>query len=338
MGAFLYPIYCGENRLTASKDKVKANPLALDKEVAADKQNTKTSKRLALKEEKGLPEDTLSRVVDTGSAIIKREVGKRSADLTVSGYVGPKWRVRLDQDIEVLYARVAVELNDNSQDVVFALEKLRNAQSIIINDTQQYDEALDAVLVVKEMLLKKRSITQRYLPYAVLVYALIWLSICFAGFFINPAQIGVFGIRAWYSALAGGIGGVVVILYNLYWQVSIKQKFESQYLMMYLVQPILGVFLGVVMFFIVSTGFLAINNDFKGTGLLSLQLVLSFVAGFGQQPVYRLIDRIIQGISPKGGEKPKRKHLGHQPSQWVSPGRSRPEHIKAKDSSLSSPD
>ncbi len=43
-----------------------------------------------------------------------------------------------------------------------------------------------------------------------------------------------------------------------------------------------------------------------------------------------------QPLHEKVREKPKRKRPGLQPAQWVSPGRSRLEHIRAKDSGLSS--
>ncbi len=252
-----------------------------------------------------LPEDQIAKISVTEVKATKRDIKEHSNATSEqpAHYISSKWRDQLDQQIEILYTRVSNELNDNPKDVVFALEKLRYAHSItMVDDSQQYEEALQSVLVVKEMLLKKRHFRQWSYTWgvAVFLYALVWLIVCLAGFSLNFAETGGLNAGLWYSALAGGIGGVAAIFYSLYWQISIKQEFDRQYLMKYLVQPILGFFLGTVMYFILNTGFLAVNsNQEQGGGFISLALLLSFIAGFGQQPVYDLVDNFAHRLSSK---------------------------------------
>ncbi len=217
--------------------KAKKESKSPDKADIADKPIVQSIGLMPDKER--LPEDNLAKISVAEVKATKRDIEKYS-DTEVdqpASYVSSKWRDQLDQQIETLYNRVATELNDNPKDVVFALEKLRYAHSITVaDDSQQYEEALQSVLLVKEMLLKKRHFRQWSYTWGVAVffYALIWLMVCLAGFLLNLTETGRLNAGLWYSALAGGIGGVAAIFYSLYWQISIKQEFDRQYLMKYL--------------------------------------------------------------------------------------------------------
>jgi hypothetical protein len=95
------------------------------------------------------------------------------------------------------------------------------------------------------------------------------------------------------------------ILYSLYWRVAFKQNFDRQYMMYYLVQPIMGFVLGAVTHLIITAGFLTFNN---AAGALSpittlVQLVIGFIAGFRQRVVYLMIDKLVQKIAPEESDK-----------------------------------
>jgi hypothetical protein len=232
----------------------------------------------------------------------------------IERYIGQERREALDQEIERLYDAVSAELSDNSEDAAFALKTLREAQDIVIEDIRQFDEAVYRVAVVKTMLVRRRNLRSWSYRWGsfVFAYAVIWLALfiiamVFTGN-INTA-IGSFagqsgglvaGRSAWYSALAGGIGGVIGILYSLYWRVAIKQNFDRQYIMYYLVQPIMGFILGAVTHLIITAGFLTFNNANGAASPITviLQLVIGFVAGFRQRLVYLMIDKIVQKIAP----------------------------------------
>lgn len=245
----------------------------------------------------------------------------------VERYLGAERRQALDKEIERLYEVVSTELSDNNEDVSFALKALSEAQDIILEDIRQYDEALYRVALVKTMLVRRRNLKQWSYSWGLFVfaYAVFWLvlfvlAIVFTGN-INTA-VGNFagesgglaaGRSAWYSALAGGIGGIIGILYSLYWRVAVKQNFDRQYIMYYLVQPIMGFMLGAVTHLIITAGFLTFNAAGATSQItVILQMVIGFIAGFRQRVVYEMIDRIVQKIAP---EEPDRNPISVIPEQ-----------------------
>jgi hypothetical protein len=246
----------------------------------------------------------------------------------VTRYVGAERRQKLDEEIERLYGEVAEELSVNKEDSEFALKVLSQAQDIIFEDTRQYDEAFYLVSIVRTMIARKRNLRRWTYTWGtfVFIYALVWLGFFIAGYLLYDqigTQIGntsdnVDAIRAaWFAALAGGIGGVIGILYSLYWHVAMKQDFDRQYVMYYLVQPVMGFVLGAVVYFIIGSGFLIINfalPDSSDPGavlssptIIAIQVVLGWAAGFRQRFVFEMVDKIVQRISPKDDDDEAKK-------------------------------
>ena len=238
-------------------------------------------------------------------------------------YLGEERIRRLDQEIEALYRQVEDKLSVLGEDAEYALKTLREAQDILLEDPRQYDEALYRVAVVRTMLNRKQNLENWSWKWGLYIfyYALFWLLIFSAGFLatdflrgmINQSLAGgssadLNAIRAaWFSALAGGIGGVIDVMWSLYWRVSVKQNFDPQYLMYYLVKPIMGFFLGALIFFISTAGFFITNisETWPVNQIIALQIVLGFIAGFRQEFVFSMIHKIIKSISPeKPDEKP----------------------------------
>lgn len=236
----------------------------------------------------------------------------------VERYLGKERRDALDQEIERLYEVVSNELSDNTDDVSFALKILKEAQEYVLEDIRQYDEALYRVAMVKTMLVRRRNLRRWSYSWGsfVFFYAILWLAffisaIVFTGN-INQAVQSLAGqsgglaaaSTAWYSALAGGIGGIIGILYSLYWRVAVKQNFDRQYMMYYLVQPIMGFMLGAVTHLIITAGFLTFNASGATSQItVILQMVIGFIAGFRQRVVYLMIDKLVQKIAPEENDR-----------------------------------
>lgn len=265
-----------------------------------------------------LPQDALTKFGDHTLSVEKRERLQRDAATAerIARYIGPERRQKLDDEIMTLYDDVAHELSDSKDDVAFALKTLREAQEIVIEDISDYDDALYRVSVVRTMLVRKKNLRNWSYTWGMVVfaYAIVWLALFVIGvMYIDPSNVtgmseGAAALRsAWLSSLAGGIGGTIAILYSLSWRVAIKHEFDRQYIMKYLVQPIMGFVLGAVIFFITSAGFLLFNPPAASEGaeafiggpqMIAFQLLLGFIAGFRHRVVYYLIDRIVQKISP----------------------------------------
>jgi hypothetical protein len=251
-----------------------------------------------------LPEDSIAPVDDYNLAALKRDNFEPDEALTqhAAYYINPEQRKKLDRQIEVLYNRVAAELSNNPKDIAFALEKLKKAQNIVIEDAKQYDEALYWVAQVKKMLATKHTLRRWAYTWGLFIffYGLAWLILFIAGFFINLSELFFGGLAGWFSALAGGIGSVVALLYNVSWQISVKQAFDRQDLMKYLIQPIMGFILGTVIFFMFNAGALATDRgDIAEPRLLAAQMLLGFVVGFHQQLFYQIIDHLLKKLSAK---------------------------------------
>jgi hypothetical protein len=281
------------------------------------------AERTAVSAEDILPEDILVKKGDSIITVEKREKLERDQAKTeqIIKYIGPERRKKLDDEIEDLYQTVSKELSDNKEDAAFALKTLREAQEIVIEDISDYDDAIYRVAVVRTMLVRKQNLRTWSYTWGMVVfgYAIVWLAIFVAGMvFVDFSSLtglteGAQALTSsWVTALTGGIGGVIAILYSLSWRVAFKQEFDRQYIMKYLVQPIMGFILGAVIFFITSAGYLVFNPGAAAAGgdspffgsnqLIAIQIILGFIAGFRQRVVYYMIDKIVQKISPEETE------------------------------------
>lgn len=235
----------------------------------------------------------------------------------VLSYIGAERRDALFNEILALHNEVSIQLNSNSKDASFALETLRQANNYIIEDPRQYDEALYLVALVKTMLERRRRLSKwsYRLGLFILLYGVLFTVACIGGFFapINfevllDSELGPIFQAIWFSGLAGGIGGAVEVLWRLYYRVSIKQDFDPQYLMYYLVKPILGFVLGLVMYFTISVvtalGGSTLPQAGTNTGFV-FTILLGFIAGYRQEVVFDLIYNVMKKIAPEsaGNEK-----------------------------------
>jgi len=221
-----------------------------------------------------------------------------------------------------------------TDDAEFALRTLSEAQDIILEDPRQYDEALYRVAVVKTMIARKRNLRRWSYTWGsfVFFYGLVWVIAFAVGFIATPAIREMLGtgpedvnaIRtAWFSALAGGIGGVIGIFYSLYWHVSMKQDFDRQYVMYYFVQPIMGFFLGAVIYFIFQGGFGAVGisgaDAASNDVVVAIQVISGWAAGFRQKAVFEMIEKIVKRFS--GGDEDKQEN-DSKPVSLAPPGES----------------
>lgn len=146
-------------------------------------------------------------------------------------------------------------------------------------------------------------------------YSLVWFVGSIALFWLAwpwLAQLGEGNHPAVYLivaalpvAAAGSVGGVVSLLNDLQQHVTVKQDFHLQYLMFYLVQPIIGFMFGLAMYFLIATGYLALTSAVDegsaplivdAPAMFMLQIVLGWAAGFRQQTVTDVIWQIVENI------------------------------------------
>jgi hypothetical protein len=257
-----------------------------------------------------------------GSELTVRQSGQvaRDDELTrqVLSYIGAARRDALFNEILELHNEVAKQLSGNSKDASFALDTLRQANNYIIEDPREYDEALYRVTLVKTMLERRRRLSgsSYRLGVPILLYGIL-ATVAYIGGFFAPinfetllgSELGPIFQAIWFSGLAGGIGGAVEVLWRLYWRVSVTQDFDPQYLMYYLVKPILGFVLGLVMYFtigvITALSGSSLPQAGTNTGFV-FTILLGFIAGYRQEVVFDLIYAVMKKIAPAsagGGKK-----------------------------------
>lgn len=148
----------------------------------------------------------------------------------------------------------------------------------------------------------------------VLVYGLVWLVGLVAGFLgsgsLFPAEVE--GNRllvnllaaGWPAILAGGMGGVVGMFYDLYRHISFEQDFDRQHLIAYPILPLTGLVLGGAMYLFIASGYLSLKSlageappVVDAPAVIAGYVVLGWLAGFRQQALHGLIRRLIQALT-----------------------------------------
>ena len=266
---------------------------------------------------------------------ISREISER----TVLGRLGEKRQQDLFKEIDALVVEAAQILSmDKGLDG--ALSLLREARDITIETPRQFDQAEYRVARVRAMLERKKVSGQWSVVYGypVLLYDVIWFLLLLGSLlfdhalavsianttgmtFSDMASLSMEHIFPLWNTMAwGGIGGVVGSLYSLYWHAAKVKDFDRQYVMWYIVQPIMGVILGGIVYLIIASGFMSVQvlagqaADVSGAAQSMASPAVKFfhsavavVGGFRQRFVYELLDKIVQVLTPKPKTKAERE-------------------------------
>jgi hypothetical protein len=269
-----------------------------------------------------------------------RQISEEVSERTVLSRLGEKRQDALFGEIDALVVEAAQILSVD-RGLEDALSLLREARDITIETPRQFDEAEYRVARVRAML-ERRKVSGRWsvvygypvLIYEVVCFLLLLGSLLFdhalAVFIANLTGITFSNLTVplsmehifpyWNTMAWGGIGGVVGSLYSLYWHAAYEQDFDKQYLMWYIVQPIMGVILGGIVYLIIAAGFISIQvlaaqaptfaeaaQAMANPAVKAFHSVVACVAGFRQRFVYEMLDQIVQVLTPKPKTKAERE-------------------------------
>jgi hypothetical protein len=234
----------------------------------------------------------------------------------VLAYIGDEQRQQLWQAIARLYDEVPkVLVHDELQDE--ALQLLQSAQDILMERPRQFDVAKYKVGQVESILTRRRETTRWTNTYGWLtfLYEAAWVVVLSWAIFYAPAFVASitssFGAseslisveQLWNTAAWGGVGGVLGALYSLYWHAAKVKDFDKQYLMWYVVQPVIGLIVGASLHVIIGAGFLTLIGEpavEQGTPLRLFPYALSVIAAFRQRFILEVVDRVIQFVTRTG--------------------------------------
>ncbi len=209
---------------------------------------------------------------------------------------------QLNARIDELYRRIAAGAIPDPGTAEQALAWLKQAREALMAP-DGYDEAEYYYSLAQTRYAIARRLWRWSYTYGLFVFlwGLAWLGLYLwsltmgRGYSARVVPPGYEGI--WEPIMWGGLGGVCGIFYSLYWHVAIKRDFDRQYVMWYLVQPILGSMIGMIIYMIITVGFLTIQGTPTPANPLFMYL-LAFIAGFRQRFFLELIDRIVQTFTP----------------------------------------
>ncbi len=219
------------------------------------------------------------------------------------------WQKALHQQIDELYRQVATEFNSPPDKAERALTMLRESRQLLIESPEEYVTAEFRTAQVRVMLDRMRESRKQSTYYGprILGYQAGWLLLLLLGLIFagplttliigpgrvtGPALLNVYPIIN--TMIWGGIGGIVGALYTLWWHISREQDFDRNYLMWYMVQPLMGLVLGGIVFLIMA----GLTDATASTGARLLPYLAAVLAGFRQNFIYEQFDRLIALFSP----------------------------------------
>ena len=289
---------------------------------------------VALGEEAGLPTGIIPREARAeveGPEEMPPQISREVSERTVLTRLGEERQQALVEKIDALVVEAAQILSID-KGLEQALSLLREARDISIETPRQFDEAEYRVARVRAMLERKKNSGRWSVAYGypVLLYDLAWFLLLLGSLlfdhslavyvanmtgttFADMASLSMEQIFPLWNTMAwGGIGGVVGSLYSLYWHAAVEQDFDKQYLMWYIVQPIMGVILGGIVYLVIAAGFISIQvlaaqaptvgeaaQAMANPAVKAFHSVVACVAGFRQRFVYEMLDRVVQVITPQ---------------------------------------
>jgi hypothetical protein len=271
--------------------------------------------------------------------VTEYEVGQPSRvrpEREVLDYVGLKQRQALWEEIAALYKQVPEVLcADPLQDE--ALDLLRKSQDILMEKPRQFDVAQYQVGQVRSILITRNNINRwtNTWGYFTLFYQILWIvvaggAILYAPYFVSQIEaiVGASGTfisvgELWNTAAWGGIGGVLGALYSLYWHAAKLRDFHKQYLMWYIVQPVIGLIIGSLVYVVIGAGFLNMigsTQSGQDTPLRLFPYAVACIASFRQRFILEVVDRIIQFLTGAGSkEEEEAKPAAAQPIEMEIP-------------------
>ena len=258
----------------------------------------------------------------------------------VLAYVGDEQRQLLWKEIVSLYDEVPkVLINDELQDE--ALQLLQGAQDILMERPRQFDVAQYKIGQVESILTRRKQTVRWTNTYGWLtfLYEAAWVVVLAVAIFCAPAIVAsitaTFGAaeslisveQLWNTAAWGGVGGVLGALYSLYWHAAKVKDFDKQYLMWYVVQPVIGLIIGAALHVIIGAGFLTLVGEpaiEQGTPLRLFPYALAVIAAFRQRFILEVVDRVIQFVTRTGDlGKGKGGGTAEQEQGTPSPGQAK---------------
>lgn len=200
-----------------------------------------------------------------------------------------------------------------------AIIDLKEARELLLAGPEHFDNAEVLVKKVKARLRLEEKVRQWSKTWGAWLgtYLVVWLILLSISsiFTLQVDTIAIEFVPAWMAAtflpgFFGGFGGVVGALWVLIKHTTRKRDFDPIHARWYIVNPFLGIALGVLTYLVIWGGGVVLGNlagisgDFSfanssepGASIALLYLLCAIV-GFNQNVLWRLISRVVKTVLP----------------------------------------
>lgn len=211
-------------------------------------------------------------------------------------------------EINQTYNAVIADVRGYRNATDTALADLKQARELLLAGSDHYDNAEEIVKRVKATLKREEKVRQwsRTRGTLLAVYLVVWLIGLIASAAFAERALGAVAafVPDWLAAatlpgLFGGLGGVIGALWVLIKHIARQRDFDPVHSPWYITNPIMGISLGVVAYFLLrgSTALLGVDTPAGEPGSPGLY-ALCVIVGFNQNVLWSLVDRVVDAVLP----------------------------------------
>jgi hypothetical protein len=224
-------------------------------------------------------------------------------------------------EIDETYDRVINDVRGHYGTTDDAIADLKEARELLLAGPEHFDNAEVLVMQVKARLRLEEKVRQWSKSWGVWLrtYLIIWLILLttVSLFTLQVEAVAVEFVPDWMAAtflpgFFGGFGGVVGALWVLIKHTTRRRDFDPIHAPWYIVNPFLGIALGVLTYLVIRGGgvvlgnLAGINSDASFTSTAEagatsrlLLYLLCAIVGFNQNVLWRLISRVMKAVLPE---------------------------------------
>jgi hypothetical protein len=219
-------------------------------------------------------------------------------------------------EIDETFNLIITDVRGHYETTEQAITDLKRAREYLLAGTQYFDNAEVLVKGVKARLRLEEKVRQWSKTRGTWlgVYLVVWLILLSLGSLLTNEVMRVTArfvpewlASTWLPGLFGGLGGVAGALWILIKHTAVKRDFDPIHTPWYVINPFMGITMGVVTYFVVMVGSTTLFNiadvnaelDFTSNSLANFLYLLCIVVGFNQNVLWSLIDRVIDTIFPQ---------------------------------------
>lgn len=249
-------------------------------------------------------------------------------------YVKEKDLVDLWTKITELQERVVSSVRADRTNTDAYQRDLLYARTLLLESDANFEEAYQVYYLVKADLEREARVaadTRRYrLP--LVLYHLIWLVATVLAIGLDerfraliPESVSIMKL-AWLPILSGVFGALFNGMMAIHEHTTIRRDFDPTHITWYLLNPIIGGMLGLVVFilFVVSASTFTANLITRPESELQSSLViwlLAFIVGWQQNIVIQLLNRFLKSLAPN---QPANRPTAAEMTAPTEPSRQQP--------------